>query len=134
MGNHPLSKHSAVLSFKDKKEYSFFQIFCGWEWSRTTGTSVFTRPLYQKPRRVTELPQPYLKNCYRDFKPFGVKNLVNLTSGIFLLTSRFLFKDKKTFSNRQIFFELGYRVSFITYRFLTHYKIKINFWYFQVFG
>jgi hypothetical protein len=38
--------------------------FGGWEWARTTGSSVFTRLLYHEFRRTPELPQPY---CFSGF-------------------------------------------------------------------
>jgi len=44
------------------------------------------------------------KELLSGFQTIWCSKLVTLTSGAFLLSPRFLFKDMKTFSNRQIFF------------------------------
>jgi hypothetical protein len=46
----------------------------------------------------------HIKELSSGFQTIWCSKLVTITSGTFLLSSRFLFKDMKTFSNRQIFF------------------------------
>jgi hypothetical protein len=72
--------------------------FRGWEWSRTTGTGLFRSLLYRELFIVPELPQPNVLQKYR----------------LFLRQTNFI----------RTFFEFEYRVSFITYKFQTLYKIK----------
>ena len=61
----------------------------------------------------------------------GFQTIWFITSGTFLLSSRFVFQRYEDFFKPSnlffIFFEFKYRVSFITYKFQILYKCKIKF-------
>ena len=131
MGNHQIRTIPLSIFFKNKKDFNAFQIFIrkffvgppvffyrslflyrrhknafrGWEWSRTTGTGLFRSLLYRGHLTVPELPQPfYLKNYYRDFKPFGVVNLLLSLQVHFYFPPDFFSKIRRLFQTVKSFF------------------------------
>ena len=75
------------------------------------------------------------KELLSGFQTIWCSKLVTLTSGTFLLSSRFVFQRYEDFFKPSnlffIFFEFKYRVSFITYKFQILYKCKIKFLHWQ---
>jgi len=76
-----------------------------------------------------------LKNYHRDFKPFGVVIMLLSLQVHFYCPPDFYTKIRTFFwIVKSFFFEFRYRVSFITYKFQTHYKVKKIILFRQIFS
>ena len=117
--------------------------FGGWEWARTTGSSVFTRLLYHEFRRTPELPQPYcfsgfgteylsspvspkpftnIENCFRTVKLFMKKSLPFF--GAFR-TVPVMGQFKRTIRYRSLFLLFHHKIFIIKKKYGKRYKRRI---------